>query len=140
MYEIKKNLKIELQKYFKEKSDNIFNNVKVITVDDYQGEENEIILLSLVRNNDNNSLGFVKIQNRIIVSLSRAKFGLYIFGNKDMLKKIDDWYLILENLEKNNLIKDYIPIVCLNHKTETKIKNVDDWENYLDGLFFFKNF
>lgn len=48
-------------------------NIRVCTVDGFQGEENEIILLSLVRSNSNNSIGFLKTSNRVCVGLSRAK-------------------------------------------------------------------
>jgi len=47
--------------------------IRVSTVDGFQGEENEIILLSLVRSNSNNSIGFLKTSNRVCVGLSRAK-------------------------------------------------------------------
>jgi len=47
--------------------------VRVTVVDNFQGEENDIILLSLVRSNDEQKIGFVGIDNRICVSLSRAK-------------------------------------------------------------------
>ena len=54
--------------------------------DNYQGEENDIILLSLVRsNNSNNTIGFLKIHNRICVALSRARCAMYIVGNLDFL-------------------------------------------------------
>ena len=53
----------------------------VVTVDSYQGEENGIIILSLVRNNEHGEIGFLKVDNRVCVALSRAKHGFYIFGN-----------------------------------------------------------
>ncbi|ODM92940.1 NFX1-type zinc finger-containing protein 1, partial [Orchesella cincta] len=39
--------------------------VQIVSVDSYQGEENNIILLSLVRSNPENSIGFVGIENRV---------------------------------------------------------------------------
>ncbi|KAF9401107.1 hypothetical protein BGZ94_005312 [Podila epigama] len=48
-------------------------DIRVSTVDGYQGEENEIILLSLVRSNSSNTIGFLKTSNRVCVALSRAK-------------------------------------------------------------------
>lgn len=56
-----------------------------MNVDNYQGEENDIILLSLVRSNADNNIGFLKISNRVCVALSRAREGLYIFGNSNCL-------------------------------------------------------
>ena len=58
-----------------------FKKMRVVSVDNYQGEENDIILLSLVRSNPDSQIGFLKISNRVCVALSRAKHGLYIFGN-----------------------------------------------------------
>jgi len=54
--------------------------VRVSTVDNFQGEESEIILISLVRNNPQGKLGFLKIANRINVMLTRAKKAMYIIG------------------------------------------------------------
>lgn len=42
------------------------------------------MIISLVRSNDRNDLGFVAIENRICVALSRAKCGMFVFGNFDM--------------------------------------------------------
>jgi superfamily I DNA and/or RNA helicase len=51
-------------------------NIRVSTVDNYQGEECDIILLSLVRSNNNGKIGFLAIENRICVALSRARLGM----------------------------------------------------------------
>ena len=60
-------------------------NIKVSTVDNYQGEENEIIILSLVRSNSEKRIGFLSIPNRVCVALSRAKRALYCVGNMEVL-------------------------------------------------------
>ena len=52
-----------------------YNNVK--TVDSYQGEENDIVLLSLTRSTHDGKIGFLDITNRVCVALSRAKLGFY---------------------------------------------------------------
>jgi len=59
--------------------------MKIQVVDNYQGEESDIILLSLVRSNESGKVGFLKTENRICVALSRAKNGLYIMGNMENL-------------------------------------------------------
>lgn len=61
-------------------------DVKCIVVDKYQGEENDIILLSLVRSNADAKIGFLKTENRVCVALSRAKKGLYVVGNMENLR------------------------------------------------------
>ena len=51
--------------------------VLISTVDAYQGEENDIILLSLVRSNERGTLGFTSVDNRVCVALSRARLGFF---------------------------------------------------------------
>lgn len=83
----------------------VTKNVQISVVDNFQGEENKIILLSLVRSNLDNKIGFVGIRNRVCVALSRAKEGLYIVGNMKMLKEASGiWKKINEKLEKLNAI------------------------------------
>lgn len=47
-------------------------------MDNYQGEESRIVILSLVRSNRDGNIGFLAASNRICVALSRAKEGLSI--------------------------------------------------------------
>lgn len=65
----------------------LLKDIKVSSVDGYQGEENEIVLLSLVRSNSYNCIGFLKTNNRVCVALSRARTGFYIAGNLDLLAR-----------------------------------------------------
>lgn len=58
--------------------------VRIDTVDSYQGSENALLILSLVRNNDKGLQGFLVDQSRINVALSRAKDRLVIIGSKRM--------------------------------------------------------
>ncbi|MDL2315611.1 AAA domain-containing protein, partial [Desulfovibrio sp. OttesenSCG-928-A18] len=58
--------------------------VKVDTIDSYQGGENRIIILSLVRHNMAQKAGFMNDQARINVALSRAKNHLVIVGASQM--------------------------------------------------------
>jgi len=47
--------------------------LKISTVDNFQGEEAKVVVVSLVRSNDQNKCGFLRTSNRINVLLSRAK-------------------------------------------------------------------
>lgn len=58
--------------------------VKVDTVDAYQGKENRIVIISLVRNNAENQMGHVRSKNRVNVALSRAMDRLIIVGSASM--------------------------------------------------------
>ena len=57
----------------------------------FQGEENKVILLSLVRSNRKDQIGFFGIRNRICVAISRAKCALYIFGNSSVYGTSTYW-------------------------------------------------
>ena len=86
------------------------------TVDNYQGEENQIILLSLVRNNGQGKIGFLKEENRVCVALSRAREGLYITGNMDdLLVKNNIWPKIRDVLVRQQAIGDSILVRCQIH-------------------------
>uniref|UniRef100_A0A336KVA5 CSON000262 protein n=1 Tax=Culicoides sonorensis TaxID=179676 RepID=A0A336KVA5_CULSO len=83
----------------------ILKSVKIAVVDNFQGEENKIILLSLVRSNNEGIIGFVGTRNRVCVALSRAKEGLYIIGNMEMLEERSNiWKDINKKLIKQDAI------------------------------------
>lgn len=74
-------------------------------MDNFQGEENRIILLSLVRSNKDGRIGFLSTENRVCVALSRAKEGLYIVGNMDILEAGSViWTRVKEQLTELNAI------------------------------------
>ncbi|KAF2431430.1 P-loop containing nucleoside triphosphate hydrolase protein [Tothia fuscella] len=112
---------------------------KVVTVDSYQGEENDVILLSLVRSNPDGKIGFLGVENRICVALSRAKRGFYLFGNGELLageSKI--WANVVSIMAgkkgdvpaaapKCRIVFNF-PLVCSNHARKTWIKDGSDFE------------
>jgi helicase required for RNAi-mediated heterochromatin assembly 1 len=112
---------------------------KIATVDSYQGEENDIIILSLVRSNMEDNIGFLANENRVCVALSRAQRGLYIFGNAKMLARVDNlWFDIATILNNRNnpsesKMGEYLPLTCHKHKTRTLIKSEWDWEETNGG-------
>ena len=73
--------KLQLTQHHVHPNDVTVAGVRVTTVDNYQGEENDVIILSLVRSNQEGSVGFLGTDNRVCVALSRARNGLYAFGN-----------------------------------------------------------
>ncbi|GJJ72232.1 helicase required for RNAi-mediated heterochromatin assembly 1 [Entomortierella parvispora] len=97
-------------------------DIRVSTVDGFQGEENEIIILSLVRSNANNNIGFLRTSNRVCVGLSRAKKGLYILGNAGLLMEQSDlWNTIIHSLMPDRSefrIGNRIQLRCQTHPDE----------------------
>nr|VWO97719.1 Transcriptional repressor TUP1 [Ganoderma boninense] len=87
----------------------VAKHVRLGTVDIFQGQEAKIVIVSLVRNSGQPetgraSIGFLKSPNRINVALSRAKHGLYIFGNVANLRQNPTWSTILNDMEDRGQI------------------------------------
>ncbi|CAF1117204.1 unnamed protein product, partial [Didymodactylos carnosus] len=94
----------------------VLEGLQITTVDNYQGEENDIIILSLVRNNVLNDVGFLKIQNRICVALSRARCGLYILGNLEMMQKTSEmWKNLAKTFHEMKAVGKGLNLCCTNH-------------------------
>ena len=113
-----------------------FGGVRVAAVDDFQGEENEIVIISLVRSNNEGKIGFLKVQNRICVSLSRAKKGMYVIGNFAMLRDKRDtkWPAILDQMECEGCLGEGLPLCCQVHSTEKVIaKSPQDFSKSPEG-------
>uniref|UniRef100_T1IT09 RZ-type domain-containing protein n=1 Tax=Strigamia maritima TaxID=126957 RepID=T1IT09_STRMM len=109
---------------------NTFEGVKVTVVDNYQGEENDIILLSFVRSNEEGQIGFLKIDNRINVALSRAKIGLYCVGNfKFFASKSQTWRKICNYLEIQGYTGDEMTLQCQKHGQLTIVRNDNDFRS-----------
>lgn len=111
--------------------------VKVEDVDNYQGEENTIILLSMVRCNEKRDNGHVKDKHRICVAMSRAKQGFYIVGNSATIltrKPSFLWKTICENLTRKGRLSDELTLKCQNHpEEETIVKQACDFQNCPNG-------
>lgn len=110
----------------------IYNKVK--TVDSYQGEENTVIILSLVRNNESGKIGFLDINNRVVVALSRAKFGLYFFGNSGFLAdKNELWDYVEEYMYRAGRSDRRMPLTCANHGNTVWVQNPEDFDQLNGG-------
>uniref|UniRef100_A0A8C1MGC4 Zinc finger, NFX1-type containing 1 n=1 Tax=Cyprinus carpio TaxID=7962 RepID=A0A8C1MGC4_CYPCA len=103
-----------------------FSGVKVHVVDKYQGEENDIIILSLVRSNLQRRVGFLNISNRVCVALSRAKMGLYCIGNMDMLSSVTLWSNIIHTLREHGQVGRALTLSCQNHPDKQILASCSD--------------
>lgn len=113
--------------------------IKIISVDNFQGEENEIIIFSAVRCNNENRIGFCRVENRVNVALSRAKKGLFMFGNEECLRQgcknksyfdeTEIWDNIFDYLHENKFIGDSLYLCCENHPDNMiLVKTPDEFE------------
>ena len=130
----------------------IFNGIhKICTIDKYQGQQNDFIILSLVRTK---KVGYLRDIRRFIVSLSRARKGLFIFGKWDLFSnclELKETFDVLKNrynykikkleicLEGNKkdievedfrhmyrLVQELLKIAVINNDNQNEIK-----ENYI---------
>jgi len=101
-------------------------NVHITAVDNFQGEENDIIVISLVRSNRAKQMGFLAVDNRINVALTRAKHGMFIFGNADMLMTHPLWQSIISELESDNCIRDALPLIDKDNGEVFEVRTPDE--------------
>jgi regulator of nonsense transcripts 1 len=81
-----------------------YKEVEVASVDAFQGREKDFIVLSCVRSNENQGIGFLSDSRRLNVALTRAKYGLVIIGNPKVLSKHELWYHLLVHFKDQNCL------------------------------------
>ncbi|KAB2569395.1 NFX1-type zinc finger-containing protein 1 [Lasiodiplodia theobromae] len=107
------------------------DRIRIATVDSIQGDEANIVLLSMVRSNDEGRAGFVKSENRSIVALSRARRAMYIFGNMKMLQPVPFWNQIFSTLDETSSIGTALEIDCPQHPGNPfHVKEPADFDKY----------
>lgn len=82
----------------------LYKDIEVASVDSFQGREKDFIILSCVRSNELQGIGFLRDPRRLNVALTRAKYGCIIIGNARLLAKNALW---------NSLLQHYMDRGCL---------------------------
>lgn len=116
---------------------------KVSTVDSYQGEENEIVLLSLVRSPQLGrmaNVGFLESRNRATVAVSRARRGFFVFGNKQNLltacyESFRTWGPVWNGFAEQKRVASAkgLPLTCQKHRNEIWVREANDLANNSGG-------
>ena len=78
------------------------NNIRVDTVDSFQGQERDIIIISCSRSNFEQNIGFLESANRLNVAITRAKTALILVGHAETLNTNSMWsqFIVYLNQKK----------------------------------------
>jgi superfamily I DNA and/or RNA helicase len=79
--------------------------ITVHTVDGFQGQERDVIFLSLVRANEQGNIGFLSDLRRINVAITRARMKLIIYGDTSTLKKNPFYKAFIQFVDKNGRVE-----------------------------------
>jgi superfamily I DNA and/or RNA helicase len=74
-------------------------DIQTDTIDGFQGQEKDLICISLVRSNNNNEIGFLKDERRLNVAMTRAKKKLVIVGDFSTLSSNDLFVALIKHVE-----------------------------------------
>ncbi len=81
--------------------------VNVDTVDGFQGNEKDVIIISMVRSGTTKDIQFVADSKRLNVTLTRARKKLIIIGNTKTLKQKKIYKKMIKFCEKNSALRYY---------------------------------
>jgi len=75
-------------------------------VDAFQGREKDLIIMSCVRSNQNEGIGFLNDTRRLNVAITRARYGIIIVGNPNTLAQQADWNNLLQFYKENHVLTE----------------------------------
>ena len=100
-------------------------HIRISTIDNYQGEEADLVVASLVRSNSKGRIGFLgraDAEQRVNVLCTRARLGLILIGNAACFRHSSPpsplWPKLLDFLHRHGAIFDGLPIKCQKHQSQ----------------------
>ncbi|EGC37184.1 hypothetical protein DICPUDRAFT_150267 [Dictyostelium purpureum] len=126
-YKLQRNELILSKKYFNQPID-----IEINTIDGFHGVEKDIIIFSCVRSE---RLGFLNDKSQINIAITRAKYGLFIIGNKNLLEKDTIWSQLIKYISEIGKIQTYNIKDIKNFSKATKEFNILHQESLATGEF-----
>ena len=109
----------------------LIHALRLATIDNFQGEEAKVVILSLVRSNRQRDVGFLKTENRINVAISRAQQGMFVIGNMRTYSRVPMWTNILRELETTEAIGPAFDLRCPRHPSASIVcAEPEDFQTY----------
>lgn len=84
----------------------LYADIEIASVDSFQGREKDIIIVTCVRSNEHQGVGFLNDPRRLNVALTRAKYGVVVLGNPKVLSKQPLWNALLTHFKENGVLVD----------------------------------
>ncbi|XP_047319933.1 regulator of nonsense transcripts 1 homolog [Impatiens glandulifera] len=82
----------------------LYKEIEVASVDSFQGREKDFIILSCVRSNEHQGIGFLNDPRRLNVALTRARYGIVLLGNPKVLSKQPLWNSLLTHFKEHECL------------------------------------
>ena len=102
--------------------------LRLATIDNFQGEESKVVILSTVRSNSEGRVGFLKTPNRINVGCSRAKNGFYVVGNSTLMSAVPIWRQIARDFSARGRIGPAFRACCSRHPSKIfHVQSPEQW-------------
>ncbi|KAG1362088.1 regulator of nonsense transcripts 1 [Cocos nucifera] len=111
----------------------LYKEIEVASVDSFQGREKDYIILSCVRSNEHQGIGFLNDPRRLNVALTRARYGIVILGNPKVLSKQPLWNGLLTHYKEHECLVEG----PLNNLKQSMIQFQKPKKIYSDRRLFF---
>ena len=91
---------LKMQRFYRR----IRGQVTVRTVDGFQGQERDVIVISMVRDNEKGEIGFLGDLRRMNVAITRARMKLIVIGNSETLSRHKFYKALFEHFQKRGQV------------------------------------
>lgn len=102
------------------------DQIKIGTVDSFQGRETDLVLFSAVRSNLLKEMGFLRDPRRLNVAITRARKGLILVGDRNVLNTCKHWASLLKSCEDRGCVIDSIHPLQMNEERQKRRNSEDE--------------